>query len=204
MKVVATTVPGGIVSRALRHWKLGDWETQQQSVGQTRFLEDLIQAAYLLTHLFCYRFLYHTVSTRLFSAALIPPLLLQIRVLIFPNNSLGPPPPPPPSPEEARQIRSKAASDILSLIPQPIARTFFAVHGDGTTEMIREEIEERLLGWTDDGEMNMYLVYAILEYVVLKLVPEMKDKTPSELLAERGVDILDFDIREAEREGARG
>ncbi|OCT53122.1 hypothetical protein CLCR_10895 [Cladophialophora carrionii] len=146
-------------------------------------------------------------STRLFSAALIPPLLLQIRVLIFPNNSLGPPPPPPPSPEEARQIRSKAASDILSLIPQPVARTFFAVHGDGgienETETMREEIEERLLGWIDDVEMNKYLVYAILEYVVLKLVPEMKDKTPSELLAERGVDILDFQEGEEATEKAK-
>jgi hypothetical protein len=140
--------------------------------------------------------LYHTVSTRLFSAALIPPLLLQIRVLIFPNNSLGPPPPPPPSPEEARQIRSKAASDILSLIPQPVARTFLAIPSDGgaenETEMMREEVEERLLGWIDDTEMNKYLVYGILEYVVLKLVPEMKDKTPSELLAERGVDMIEF------------
>ncbi|KIY00167.1 uncharacterized protein Z520_03852 [Fonsecaea multimorphosa CBS 102226] len=138
------------------------------------------------------KFLYHTISTRLFSPALIPPLLLQIRVLIFPNNSLGPPPPPPPSVEEARKIRSKAASDILSLIPKPVGRTFFAVRNAENVEdeemQMRIEVEERLLGWTDDAEMNKYLVYAILEHVLVKLVPEMKDKTPSELLAERGVD----------------
>ncbi|EXJ73073.1 uncharacterized protein A1O5_04222 [Cladophialophora psammophila CBS 110553] len=139
-------------------------------------------------------FLYHTISTRLFSPALIPPLLLQIRVLIFPNNTLGPPPPPPPSVEEARKIRSKAASDILSLVPRTVGKTFFAVNDAENAEdeemKIRIEVEERLLGWTDDVEMNKYLVYAILEHVLLKLVPEMKDKTPSALLAERGVDLL--------------
>ncbi|KIW79049.1 hypothetical protein Z517_08889 [Fonsecaea pedrosoi CBS 271.37] len=140
------------------------------------------------------KFLYHTISTRLFSPALIPPLLLQIRTLIFPNNTLGPPPPPPPSVEEARKIRSKAATDILSLIPKPVGKTFFAVQNVGTAEdeemEMRIEVEERLLGWVDDAEMNKYLIYAILEHVLLKLVPEMIDKTPSELLAERGVDLV--------------
>ncbi|KAJ9608418.1 hypothetical protein H2200_007406 [Cladophialophora chaetospira] len=143
------------------------------------------------------KFLYYTISTRLFSAALIPPLLLQIRVLIFPNNSLGPPPPPPPSPEQARQVRSKASLDILSLIPKPVARTLFAVDraldAEDVEKSMQSEVEERLLGWTDDPELNKYLIYAILEYIVLKLVPELKDKTPSELLAERGVDLIEFE-----------
>lgn len=151
------------------------------------------------------RFLYHTISSRVFSPALIPPLLLQIRILIFPNNSLGPSP-PSPSPEEARQIRSQAATDILSLIPRPVARVFFAVEGDkpgNEEDSLRMEIEERMLGWTDDAEMNKYLVYAILEHVILKLVPEMKDKTPSELLAERGVDLLEFEeVKEKEESKA--
>ncbi|KIW25089.1 uncharacterized protein PV07_10759 [Cladophialophora immunda] len=140
------------------------------------------------------KFLYHTISTRLFSPALISPLLLQIRVLIFPNNTLGPPPPPPPSVEEAQKIRSKAASDILSLIPKPVGKTFFAIQNTENAEdeemEMRIEVEERLLGWTEDAEMNKYLIYAILEHVLLRLVPEMKDKTPSELLAERGVDLV--------------
>lgn len=52
---------------------------------------------------------------------------------------------------------------------------------------MRNEVEERILGWTDDVELNKYLVYAILEHLVVKLVPEMRNKTTSELLAERGV-----------------
>jgi len=57
---------------------------------------------------------------------------------------------------------------------------------------MREEIEERLFGWTDNAELNKYLVYAILEHIILKVVPELKDKTASELLAERGVDMLEY------------
>lgn len=136
------------------------------------------------------RFLYHTISTRVFSPSLLPPLLLHVRAIIFPNNALGPPAPPPPSREESLRIRSKAASDILSLVPRRIARTFFAISRDDDEqerEEMQAEIEESMLAWTDDVELNKFLIYAILEYVVIRLVPEMKGKTPRELLAERGV-----------------
>lgn len=52
---------------------------------------------------------------------------------------------------------------------------------------MRLEIEESMLCWTSDLEMNKYLIYSMLEHVLVRLVPEMQDKTPSELLAERGV-----------------
>jgi len=52
---------------------------------------------------------------------------------------------------------------------------------------MRLEIEESMLSWTSDVEMNKHLVYSILEHVLVRLVPEMQHKTPSELLAERGV-----------------
>jgi len=54
-------------------------------------------------------------------------------------------------------------------------------------EEMRREVEESMLAWTDDVELNKFLVYAILEHVVTRLVPEIRGKTPSELLAERGV-----------------
>jgi len=136
------------------------------------------------------KFLYHTISTRVFSPSLLPPLLLQVRAIIFPNNSMGPPAPPPPSAEEARLIRSKAASDILSLVPRPVARKFFAVSGandEENQESMRAQIEESMLCWTDDAELNKHLIYSILDLILLRLVPEMQGKTPIELLAERGV-----------------
>ncbi|EXJ81223.1 hypothetical protein A1O3_07513 [Capronia epimyces CBS 606.96] len=124
-------------------------------------------------------------------------------------------PPPPPSPEEACRIRSKAASDLLSLIPKSVARRFFGaasrgnttrvpaaggddidIDGGGATaadsdDEVQREVEERILGWTDDVEMNKFVVYAVLEHVVLRLIPEMVGKTPSELLAERGVSLTE-------------
>lgn len=118
---------------------------------------------------------------------------------------MGPPSPPPPSPEEARRIRSKAASDLLSLIPNNVARKFFAVQSIGNRdggsddcdegvaadEEMRREVEDRFLGWMEDAEMNKFLVYAILEHVLLRLIPEMAGKTPSELLADRGVSLTE-------------
>lgn len=50
-----------------------------------------------------------------------------------------------------------------------------------------DEVEEEILGWTDDVWLNKYLIYGILEVILCRLCPEMKDKSPSELLPERGV-----------------
>ena len=156
------------------------------------------------------RFLYYTISTRIFTPSLLPPLLLHTRAILFPNNTLGPAPPPPPTQDEARLIRRKAASDILSLIPAGVARTFFAVKepsikvdGQDATanEEVLSEMEDRVMGWTDDAEMNKYLIYAILEHFIVRLVPELTVKTASELLADRGVNLAEdedssFDGRE--------
>lgn len=101
---------------------------------------------------------------------------------------MGPPAPPPPLPEEQISIRRKAASDLVSLIPPRIARNFFSLEDD---EGVVEEVEEVILGWTDDLDLNKYLVYGILETIILKICPEMVDKTPTELLAERGVSFAE-------------
>lgn len=52
-----------------------------------------------------------------------------------------------------------------------------------------EEMEEDILDPFSDGNMNKHLIYSILELVVVRLVPEMAEKTPSELLDERGVTL---------------
>lgn len=52
---------------------------------------------------------------------------------------------------------------------------------------MRAQIEESMLCWTDDAELNKHLIYSILDLILLRLVPEMQGKTPIELLAERGV-----------------
>ncbi|KIV88111.1 hypothetical protein PV10_09037 [Exophiala mesophila] len=101
---------------------------------------------------------------------------------------MGPPAPPAPTPEEQVLIRRKAASDLVSLIPPRIARNFFSAEDD---EDVVDEVEEVILGWTDDLDLNKYLVYGLLETIILKICPEMVDKTPTELLAERGVNFAE-------------
>jgi hypothetical protein len=73
---------------------------------------------------------------------------------------------------------------LLSLIPLPVQSTFFATHDQ---QQMAEEVEQDILDCFGNHEMNKHLIYAILELVILRLVPEMAEKTPTDLLADRGV-----------------
>ncbi len=130
------------------------------------------------------RFFYNVLETGVFVPSLIPLTLRNVRAAMFPSNKMGPPAPPPPGEEEQLQIRRKAAEDLLSLVPMPVLRIFLST--DNREQML-DEVEEDILDPFGDESMNKHLIYSILELVVLRLVPEMADKTPSELLAERGV-----------------
>jgi len=130
------------------------------------------------------RFLHYTLERRVFAPSLLPPLLLNVRAIIFPGNTMGPATPPPPSAEEALAIRRRAAEDILSLFPPSVARRFFAT--DDHDNMV-VQIEEGVLDVFGDAYMNKHLIYGILELVMVRLVPELLEKTPTELLADRGV-----------------
>ncbi|KAK5046929.1 hypothetical protein LTR84_007283 [Exophiala bonariae] len=140
------------------------------------------------------KFFYYTISTRVFTPTLLPALLLQVRSILFPNNTLGPPAPPPPPPEERFAIKRKAATDILKLFPDRITKTLLTHDNE---EMRIDEVEEEILGWTDDVWLNKYLIYGLLELILCKICPELKDKSPSELLAERGV-VLPANVEEGE------
>ena len=142
---------------------------------------------------------------------ILPPFLLNLRVALFPGNARGPPAPEPPSPAERLQIRRRCAQAILSLVPPLIARAFFNVRGGGEDEgpaaaeaeagegkgegKGEGEDEEMLVQIEDmldvfgDAYLNRHLVYNVLELVIARLVPEMGELTPSELLKERGVGL---------------
>ncbi|RMZ80060.1 hypothetical protein DV737_g3139, partial [Chaetothyriales sp. CBS 132003] len=57
-------------------------------------------------------------------------------------------------------------------------------------EDMRRAVEEEVLQVFDDSYMNKHLLYAIVELIVVALVPELADKTPAELLADRGVAVV--------------
>jgi hypothetical protein len=50
-----------------------------------------------------------------------------------------------------------------------------------------EQVEEDVLVCFGDEDMNKHLIYGVLELLIVRLVPEMREGAPSELLAERGV-----------------
>ena len=119
--------------------------------------------------------------------SILPPLLLNLRIALFPGNAQGPPALEPPSSEERLQIRRRCAEAILSLVPPLVSRVYFNVDADkeGEDEMLRQV--EDILDVFGDVYCNKHLVYNILELVVVRLVPELGESTPSELLSERGV-----------------
>jgi hypothetical protein len=119
--------------------------------------------------------------------SILPPLLLNLRIALFPGNAQGPPALEPPSSEERLQIRRRCAEAILSLVPPLVSRVYFNVDEDkeGEDEMLRQV--EDILDVFGDVYCNKHLVYNILELIIVRLVPELGESTPSELLSERGV-----------------
>ena len=146
------------------------------------------------------RFLDYLIQTYILPASLLPQLLLNARITLFPGNSLGGPAPPIPSVKEQLAIRKQAAESILSLVPPWVAQTFFA--SNKPQEWI-EQVED-LLEIFSQPELNRHWIYGVLELVLVRLMPELAEKGWSELLAERGVALDLHDQQQAmEKESAR-
>lgn len=126
------------------------------------------------------RFLSHTAQMRAFNPALLPTLLRSLRATLFPNNALAPPR-RAPTEEEAKSIKRRCAATLLGLLPGSVAAAFFA--GVSQDEQLRQT--EELLDCLDDAYLNKHLVFAIVELVVLRLVPELGERGVQELMDER-------------------
>ena len=137
------------------------------------------------------RFLSSSIRKHILPPSILPPLLLNLRVALFPGNTRGPPTPEPPSSEERLQIRRRCAEAVLSIVPPLVSRAYFKVEPDkdGEDEAVRQV--EEILDMFGDAYLNKHLVYNILELVVVRLVPELGESTPSELLSERGVALAE-------------
>lgn len=104
-----------------------------------------------------------------------------------------------------------AAIAILNLIPKPIARVYFPSSASARNATKDAEVDqkrgqtysrddaelesmiagvERILDVFSDPYLNRHLVFAVMERVVVALLPELAEgKSVAELLADRGVDI---------------
>lgn len=123
-----------------------------------------------------------------------------------------------PSASEIRAIKRQCATDILSLLPRSIAQAFFrgTVGGgddggntaestmvnhndvdattvvdddDETTTLLLEAIEMDLLDPFSDAYCNKHLIFAVIESVLVKLLPELSERGITELMEERGVSL---------------
>lgn len=110
-------------------------------------------------------------------------MLQQVRLIVFPNNSLGPPAPPPPSSEEKEHIKREAARAILAIMPEAAAKRYYDTTAE---EKVLLQIEEDLLNPFENAYLNKHLAYGILELLLVRLIPELENQSVSELLADRG------------------
>lgn len=124
-----------------------------------------------------------------------------------------------PSPSEIAAIKRQCATDILSLIPETIARAFLrgnlesqvngyttndrseSSHGEippctskdsspdwtADKEELLGIIESDLLDPFSDAYCNKHLVYAIIELVLIRLIPELSEQSINSLMEERGI-----------------
>lgn len=131
--------------------------------------------------------------------ALLPPLLRAARGALFPNNAPHAAPRAVPSPEGQRAIRRRCAESLLELLSSRVKDVVFGPappelppgmgqqHPDGGGEGGDERVRqlEELLDVFGDAYCNRHLMYAVVELLVVRLIPEMGEKGVRDLLAER-------------------
>ena len=125
--------------------------------------------------------MHHSIHTYLQPSQLLPTLLRTLRQTLFPNSSLSPPAPPAPSASEISNIKRACALSLLSLLPTAVCKRFF---GGEETEHWVEEVEGELDVWGAQY-LNKHLGYAILELIIVRVLPELGEQRVEELLKER-------------------
>lgn len=128
------------------------------------------------------RFL-HLQLLPLFSPRHVPTALATLRQTLFPNLSMPPPSVPPSSPSEALEMKRTCALSLLSLLPPfVLSRAFPGLDEEGRVK----EIERELDVW-GDSYLNKHLLYAMVELVIVRILPEVAERGVREGMEARGV-----------------
>ncbi|GAB0134837.1 hypothetical protein EsDP_00003192 [Epichloe bromicola] len=138
------------------------------------------------------RLLFHHIQL-LFSVSHLPPVLRTLRGALFPSNAPGSSSLSPPSSDaELRALRRRAAAAVQTILPSSVGRIYFggglwAAMGNadpGLEEVMLDELEG-LLDVLGDGYCNKHLMYSILELILVRLIPELRESGVEELMQER-------------------
>jgi len=130
------------------------------------------------------RFL-HQLLHPLLTPAHLPLLLRTLRHTLFPNLTLPPPSPPPPSAPQRLAIKRTCAIALLDLLPPFLLTRCFP--GLSDDERVRE-VEHELDVW-GDAYLNKHLLYAVVELVLVRVLPEVGERGVREGLEGRGVGV---------------
>ncbi|KAF4587809.1 PXA domain-containing protein [Ophiocordyceps camponoti-floridani] len=116
----------------------------------------------------------------------LPPLPTTLRTLrstSSPNPPAGPSTPRPPSTEaEFLALRRRAALSLWRMLPWPAAGRLYFSAGDEAEAL--EQVDGLLAVWGDEY-CNRHLVYALVELLVVRVLPELAERGVSDLWRER-------------------
>ncbi|CAN6638330.1 hypothetical protein TRVA0_017S00298 [Trichomonascus vanleenenianus] len=104
-------------------------------------------------------------------------ILKNARTTLFPNNGGMGPPRVIPDAEEQERMRQQAIEAILSLVPD---RLRYIVFGNSPYQAV-----EGIVGQLSSKKINKHLVYRMLDYCIVTIVPELAESTPSEIKLRR-------------------
>lgn len=137
----------------------------------------------LLTH---DRLIHTHVTLRVLHPAILPQALRSVRAALFPNNMPGPVRIPPTA-DETIKIKRKCAESILGMVPLPIRKVYFGKGEKGEDDDRHRQVSEveEILDVFGDSYLNTHLLYAVVDLLVVRLMPEMAEKGVQELRAVR-------------------
>lgn len=122
----------------------------------------------------CNRVVTYYLQRFLGNSSAVANIVRTARETLFPNNGPMGPGRDYPEPEEQAAIRARAHTALLGCMPETAK---FVMLGDDPKESVDE-----ILDLFSDKLVNKHLVYILLEHIIARLVPELTEVTPQELL----------------------
>ncbi|PHH54214.1 hypothetical protein CFIMG_003037RAa [Ceratocystis fimbriata CBS 114723] len=149
------------------------------------------------------RYVSSIVSDKMLDGSKAPGIIKAIRGSLFPNNLPGKPSLfAPTNKDEEKELRLRTSAALVSLMPKWMLKSYFcgstweksegsddsfaALLNDADSDQcLIQEIDKTILDVFSDEYCNKHLIYAVLELVLVRLLPELAEKGVEDLLDDR-------------------